>query len=104
MKGGIGSNNLEANARLCMASAVSGFMTSFGLDEPMGCYEDIDHADVFILWGNNMAECTRSSSPGSSNRQTTRRGTDHRPCRPDDPHERGGRSVDPLSRLRPIWR
>jgi nitrate reductase NapA len=56
MKAGIGTNNLEANARLCMASAVSGFLTSFGLDEPMGCYEDIDHADVFVLWGNNMAE------------------------------------------------
>jgi nitrate reductase NapA len=55
-KGGIGTNNLEANARLCMASAVTGFMTTFGLDEPMGCYEDIDHADVFVLWGNNMAE------------------------------------------------
>jgi nitrate reductase NapA len=56
MKGAIGTNNLEGNARLCMASAVTGFMTSFGLDEPMGCYEDIDHADVFVLWGNNMAE------------------------------------------------
>ncbi len=56
MKGAIGTNNLEANARLCMASAVVGFLTSFGLDEPMGCYEDIDHADVFITWGNNMAE------------------------------------------------
>lgn len=55
-KGLIGTNNLEANARLCMASAVTGFMTSFGADEPMGCYEDIDHADVFVLWGNNMAE------------------------------------------------
>ncbi len=55
-KGGIGTNNVEANARLCMASAVTGFMSSFGLDEPMGCYEDIDHADVFVLWGNNMAE------------------------------------------------
>jgi nitrate reductase NapA len=56
MKGAIGTNNLEANARLCMASAVTGFVSSFGLDEPMGCYEDIDHADVFVLWGNNMAE------------------------------------------------
>jgi nitrate reductase NapA len=56
MKGAIGTNNLEANARLCMASAVTGFMTSFGMDEPMGCYEDIDHADVFVIWGNNMAE------------------------------------------------
>lgn len=55
-KGVLGTNNVEANARLCMASAVTGFMTSFGLDEPMGCYEDIDHADVFVLWGNNMAE------------------------------------------------
>lgn len=55
-KGAIGTNNVEANARLCMASAVTGFMTTFGLDEPMGCYEDIDHADAFILWGNNMAE------------------------------------------------
>lgn len=55
-KGALGTNNLEANARLCMASAVTGFMTSFGLDEPMGCYEDIDHADVFVLWGANMAE------------------------------------------------
>ena len=55
-KGGIGTNNLEANARLCMASAVTGFLTTFGADEPMGCYEDIDHADVFVTWGNNMAE------------------------------------------------
>ena len=56
MKGAIGTNNLEANARLCMASAVTGFLTSFGSDEPMGCYDDIDYADVFVLWGNNMAE------------------------------------------------
>ena len=55
-KGCIGTNNVEANARLCMASAVTGFMTSFGLDEPMGCYDDIDHADVFVTWGNNMVE------------------------------------------------
>ena len=55
-KGAIGTNNVEANARVCMASAVTGFLTSFGLDEPMGCYEDFDHADVFVMWGNNMAE------------------------------------------------
>ncbi len=55
-KGGIGTNNVEANARLCMSSAVTGFQSTFGLDEPMGCYDDIDHADVFVLWGNNMAE------------------------------------------------
>jgi len=55
-KGCLGTNNVEANARLCMASAVTGFMTSFGIDEPMGCYEDIEEADVMITWGNNMAE------------------------------------------------
>src|SRR5210317_639806 len=55
-KGCLGTNNVEANARLCMASAVTGFLTSFGMDEPMGCYEDIDYANVFVTWGNNMAE------------------------------------------------
>ncbi|MFQ5706521.1 MAG: molybdopterin-dependent oxidoreductase [bacterium] len=55
-KGGIGSNNVEANARLCMASAVTGFMTTFGADEPMGCYDDFEKGDAFVLWGNNMAE------------------------------------------------
>ena len=51
MKGAIGTNNLEANARLCMASAVTGFITSFGMDEPMGCYEDIDHAKCICAVG-----------------------------------------------------
>lgn len=55
-KAGMGSNNLEGNARLCMASATTGLLTSFGSDEPMGCYEDFDHCDVAVLWGNNMAE------------------------------------------------
>jgi len=56
MKGGLASNNLDCNARHCMASAVAGFMTSFGIDEPMGCYDDFEYANVFILWGANMAE------------------------------------------------
>jgi len=55
-KGGLRSNSLEVNARHCMASAVAGFMTSFGMDEPMGSYDDIDHADAFVLWGANTAE------------------------------------------------
>ena len=56
IKGGMRSNNLDPNARLCMASAVMGFMTQFGSDEPMGCYEDFEAGEDFILWGNNMAE------------------------------------------------
>ncbi len=55
-KGGLRSNSLEVNARHCMASAVAGFMTTFGMDEPMGTYEDFALADAFVLWGANMAE------------------------------------------------
>ena len=55
-KAGLRSNNLDPNARHCMASAVAGFMRTFGIDEPMGCYDDIENADAFVLWGSNMAE------------------------------------------------
>jgi nitrate reductase NapA len=55
-KAGFRSNNLEPNARHCMASAVAGFIRTFGADEPMGCYDDLEHADAFVLWGSNMAE------------------------------------------------
>ncbi len=55
-KAGFRSNNIDPNARHCMASAVVGLMRTFGMDEPMGCYADIEHADAFVLWGSNMAE------------------------------------------------
>ena len=55
-KAGFRSNNIDPNARHCMASAVAGFMRTFGIDEPMGCYDDFEHADAFVLWGSNMAE------------------------------------------------
>ncbi len=55
-KAGLRTNSLDPNARHCMASAVAGFMRTFGIDEPMGCYDDIEAADVFALWGSNMAE------------------------------------------------
>ncbi|KKC98934.1 periplasmic nitrate reductase subunit alpha [Photobacterium halotolerans] len=56
MKAGFRSNNIDPNARHCMASAVVGFMRAFNMDEPMGCYDDFEHADAFVLWGSNMAE------------------------------------------------
>lgn len=56
MKAGMRSNNIDPNARHCMASAVAGFMRTFGIDEPMGCYDDLEKADTFVLWGSNMAE------------------------------------------------
>lgn len=55
-KAGFRSNNIDPNARHCMASAVAGFMRTFGMDEPMGCYDDIEATDTFVLWGSNMAE------------------------------------------------
>ncbi|MGP1346131.1 MAG: molybdopterin-dependent oxidoreductase [Phycisphaerales bacterium] len=56
MKGGLGSNNIDGNPRLCMSSAVTGFLSTYGVDEPAGCYDDLDECDVLIMWGNNPAE------------------------------------------------
>ncbi|WP_394988819.1 nitrate reductase catalytic subunit NapA [uncultured Helicobacter sp.] len=56
MKAGFRSNNIDPNARHCMASAVVGFMQTFGVDEPSGCYDDIELTDTIVTWGANMAE------------------------------------------------
>jgi len=56
MKAGLGSNQIDGNPRLCMASAVTGFLSVYGVDEPAGCYDDLDVCDVLIMWGNNPAE------------------------------------------------
>lgn len=56
IKGGFRSNNIDPNARHCMASAVVGFMQTFGIDEPAGCYDDIELTDTVVAWGANMAE------------------------------------------------
>ncbi len=55
-KAGFRSNNIDPNARLCMASAVVGFYQVFGIDEPANNYSDIEKSDLTLLWGNNMAE------------------------------------------------
>lgn len=55
-KSGLGTNNLETSTRLYGASAMAGLQSTFGLDGAIGCYEDIDHADVFVLWDTNLAE------------------------------------------------
>jgi len=56
MKAGFRSNAIDPNARHCMASAVVGFYQTFGIDEPSGCYDDIEITDTVITWGSNMAE------------------------------------------------
>ncbi|MBD2499712.1 molybdopterin oxidoreductase family protein [Anabaena azotica] len=57
MKGCLGSNNFDANSRLCMSSAVSGYIQSFGADGPPCCYEDLELTDCAFLIGTNTAEC-----------------------------------------------
>ncbi len=79
-KAGIHTNNLDGNPRMCMVSAVGGFITSYGADEPEVSYDLIDvplekiyetgsvwearkyrtapgtYARVFLLIGTNTAE------------------------------------------------
>ncbi|MDR3362537.1 MAG: nitrate reductase [Desulfovibrio sp.] len=55
-KGGFKSNNVDGNPRLCMASAVGGYMSTFGKDEPMGTYDDLDNATCFFIIGSNTSE------------------------------------------------
>ena len=53
---GLGTNTYDSNTTLCMASAASGYKISFGSDGPPGAYEDMEHADVVLLIGANMAD------------------------------------------------
>ena len=57
IKGCLGTNNFDANSRLCMSSAVSGYIQSFGSDGPPCCYEDLDLTDCAFIIGSNTAEC-----------------------------------------------
>lgn len=57
IKGCLGTNNFDANSRLCMASAVAGYMQSFGSDGPPCCYDDLEQTNCAFLIGTNTAEC-----------------------------------------------
>ncbi|MEV0144788.1 MULTISPECIES: nitrate reductase [unclassified Nonomuraea] len=54
--GGIGTNHVDGNTRLCTATAAAALKESFGCDGQPGSYTDVDHADVIALYGHNMAE------------------------------------------------
>ena len=56
MRAALQTNNVEGNPRLCMASAVGGYLTSFGADEPIGGYANIEKSSCMFLIGSNMAE------------------------------------------------
>jgi anaerobic selenocysteine-containing dehydrogenase len=55
-RGGIGTNHVDGNTRLCTATAAEALKESFGTDGQPGSYSDIDHADVICLYGHNVAE------------------------------------------------
>ena len=57
LKGCLGTNNFDANSRLCMSSAVAGYIQSFGSDGPPTCYDDLETTDCAFLIGTNTAEC-----------------------------------------------
>ena len=57
IKGCLGTNNFDANSRLCMSSAVSGYIQSLGADGPPCCYEDLELTDCAFIIGSNTAEC-----------------------------------------------
>jgi assimilatory nitrate reductase catalytic subunit len=54
-KGLIGSNNIDTNSRLCMASAVAGYKQTLGADAPPACYEDLEAAECVFIAGSNAA-------------------------------------------------
>jgi assimilatory nitrate reductase catalytic subunit len=56
VKGFLGTNNVDTNSRLCMASAAAAYRLAFGSDAPLGCYDDIDHATCVVFAGSNAAE------------------------------------------------
>ena len=53
MKGVLGSNTIEANARMCMTSAVTGYFATLGSDTPPLAYEDIELCDMIMHFGHN---------------------------------------------------
>jgi anaerobic selenocysteine-containing dehydrogenase len=54
-KGSLRTNHMDTNSRLCMSSAVVAYVKAFGSDGPPTNYDDIEHADVFLMIGANMA-------------------------------------------------
>ena len=56
LKGVLGSNTIEANARMCMTSAVTGYFATLGSDTPPLCYDDLELSDMVMHFGHNARE------------------------------------------------
>src|SRR4029078_937519 len=53
---GFGTRNYDGNTTLCMASAVSGYKRSYGIEAPPWYYKDLEKADLILLIGANIAD------------------------------------------------
>ncbi|XTI71892.1 molybdopterin-dependent oxidoreductase [Acidithiobacillus sp. AC3] len=54
-KGFLGTNHIDTNSRLCMASAVTGYKRSLGMDSVPCSYEDLERTDCLFIVGANVA-------------------------------------------------
>jgi nitrate reductase (cytochrome) len=68
----LGSRYVDTEASLYAASSAAGRLSTFGADHAIGSIDDIDNADVFVLWNHNMAE----TDPVLFSRMLARRRTD----------------------------
>ncbi len=55
-RAGLRTNHIDGNTRLCTATAAEALKESFGCDGQPGSYTDVDHCDVLLLVGHNVAE------------------------------------------------
>lgn len=55
-RGGIGTNHLDGNTRLCTATAAQALKETFGADGQPGSFRDIDLCDTLFHVGINIAE------------------------------------------------
>jgi ferredoxin-nitrate reductase len=55
-KAGLGTPHMDGNTRLCTATSAQALKETFGTDGQPGSYADINHADVIMHFGHNIAE------------------------------------------------
>jgi ferredoxin-nitrate reductase len=55
-RAGLRTHNVDANTRLCTATAEWSLIQSFGSDGPPACMEDVDLAEVIVFIGRNSNE------------------------------------------------
>ena len=52
----IGNNNVDSCNRTCHAPSVAGLAAVFGSGGGTSSYEEVEHADVIVMWGSSARE------------------------------------------------